>query len=91
MKLTREEMETIITFNEIDGAADIETFNSRIKRDIVKAAENYPQDVTVHDNGDGSIRAILPKKRVKIRAPQKLTEERRAQMAESARKNLLNN
>ena len=82
MKLTREEMETIITFNEIDGAADIETFNSRIKRDIAKAAENYPQDVTIHDNGDGSIRAILPKKWVKIRAPRVLTDEQRAEIAE---------
>ena len=87
--LTREEKETILTFNEeVNGLADVETFNGRMIRDIRKAAEMYPNDVQITDNGDGSIRATFPKKWVKIRAPRILTDEQRAEMAEKARKNL---
>ena len=82
MKLTREEMETIATFNEADTTADVETFSSRLIRDIHKAADMYPDDVTIIDNGDGSIRAIFPKKWIKVRAPRILTDEQRAEIAE---------
>lgn len=82
MRITREEQETICTFNELDKAADIETLNARLIRDIRRAAEAYPEDVQVTEGADGAVRAIFPKKRLKIRMPRVMTEEQRAEIAE---------
>ena len=86
MKLTAEEKETIISFNEAEKTADVEAFNSRTIREIRKAAEMYPDEVTITENSDGSIRAVFPRKWVKIRAPRLLTDEQRAEMSERGKK-----
>lgn len=86
MKLTAEEKETIISFNEAEKTADVEAFNSRTIREIRKAAEMYPDEISITENSDGSIRAVFPRKWVKIRAPRILTDEQRAVMSERGKK-----
>lgn len=86
MKLTAEEKETIISFNEAEKTADVEAFNSRTIREIRKAAEMYPDEVTIIENSDGSIRAVFPRKWVKIRAPRILSDAQRAVIEKNAEK-----
>jgi len=80
--LTAQEKETIITLNEADKTADIEVFNARLMREIRKAVEAYPDEVTIKEGSDGSFRVTLPRKWIKIRAPRVLTDEQRAAMIE---------
>ena len=86
MKLTVEEKETIINFNEADATADIEVFSARLMREIRKAAELYPDDVTIKESSEGAYLVTLPKKWIKIRAPMKLSDEQRARLAENAKR-----
>lgn len=86
MKLTAEEKETIISFNEAEKTADVEAFNSRTIREIRKAAEMYPDEVTITENSDGSIRAVFPRKWVKIRAPRILSDAQRAVIEKNTEK-----
>lgn len=51
-------------------------------REIRKAAEMYPDEVTITESTDGAYIASFPKKWVKIRAPRVLTDEQRAAMVE---------
>ena len=86
MKLTAEEKETIISFNEAEKTADVEAFNSRTIREIRKAAEMYPDEVTITENSDGSIRAVFPRKWVKIRAPRILSDAQKAVIEKNVEK-----
>lgn len=86
MKLTAEEKETIINFNEADATADIEVFSARLMREIRKAAELYPDDVTIKESTEGAYLVTLPKKWIKIRAPRILTDEQRAEIAQRFKK-----
>lgn len=86
MKLTAEEKETIISFNEADGTADIEVFSARILREIRKAAEMYPDEVTIKESSEGAYLVTLPKKWIKVRAPRVLTDEQRAEIAQRFKK-----
>ena len=87
MKLTREELETVISFNELpDCMADIETPNGRMIRMLEKARAEYPDEVVyLGRSAEGFERYQVPKKWIKIRAPRKLTEEQRAAIAEKLR------
>ena len=84
MKLTREELETVISFNELpDCMADIETPNGRMIRMLEKARAEYPDEVVyLGRSAEGFERYQVPKKWVKIRAPQKISEERKERMRE---------
>ena len=86
MKLTAEKKETIISFNEAEKTADVEAFNSRTIREIRKAAEMYPDEVTITENSDGSIRAVFPRKWVKIRAPRILSDAQKAVIEKNVEK-----
>ena len=86
MRLTAEEKETIINFNEADATADIEVFSARLMREIRKAAELYPDDVTIKESSEGAYLVTLPKKWIKIRAPRILTDEQHAEIAQRFKK-----
>lgn len=86
MRLTAEEKETIINFNEADATADIEVFSARLMREIRKAAELYPDDVTIKESSEGEYLVTLPKKWIKIRAPRILTDEQHAEIAQRFKK-----
>lgn len=85
MKLTSEEKETIIVFNECDKTADIETFNKSLIKQAQKAKEMYPEQVVIKPIDEEICTITLPKKWIKIRAPRIITDEQRAILAERAR------
>lgn len=80
-KLTLQERETVILFNEADGTAAIETFNARILRQLRKVAG--AEGVTVEDDQPGYGAYIIPKGMIRIQAPPKreLTEEQKKELA----------
>jgi len=87
MKLTREELETVIKFNETsDCKADIETPNGHMISMIEKARAEYPDEVVyLGRTEEGFERYHIPQKWVRIRAPKKISEERREQLRELSR------
>lgn len=82
MNLTNEERETIINFNErADSRADVETPCPRLKRQLAKCREDYPNDVEyLGTDAEGFDRYRVPKKWIKIRPPRILTEEQKQEI-----------
>lgn len=85
--MTREELETIVSFNETPELADIETPNATLKKKLAQYLEEYPDDMKFLGSQGEFDRYLIPKKWVKIRPPRKMTEEQRAAAIERARIN----
>ena len=83
MNLSNLERETIILFNEAEGAAQIETFNPRLLRQLRKVATCEGVSCTADEKGYGVF--TVPKTMIKIHAPLKLNDEQRRARAELAR------
>ena len=83
-KLSRYEQETIILFNEEESTARIETFNSRIIREVEKAQKNCPE-IICEERREGYGCYILPKKLIKIHTPRIISEEEKAMRTEIVR------
>ena len=80
MNLSRLEQETIITFNEAESFAEVYTHNGRLKRRLAELLEKRPEDVEYRGEDCGSERYRVPKKWIRIQAPNRiknLTEEER--------------
>ena len=74
MKLSRIEQETIINFNEAEGAASIYTHNTALKERLLGLCQSYPEQVRqTADNGRGGLTFELPKKWVKVTPPRILS------------------
>lgn len=81
--LTKEELETIIIFNEKDDTAKVETPNKKLKNKLEALHKAHPDKVKLESSDDyGFINCVLPKKWVKIAAPRVMSEEQRAIAAE---------
>ena len=85
--MMREELETIISFNETPELADIETPNATLKTKLAQYLEEYPDDIKLVSSNGEFDRYLIPKKWVKIRPPRKMTEEQRAAAIERAKIN----
>lgn len=72
MKLTSEEKETIIIFNEADDTATVETFQGKIIRRMEKEGVK-----PVRESPEGAKRYIVPKKWIKVTPPKKVSDEQR--------------
>lgn len=81
-QLTRQEQETIITFNKEDELAEIFTYDYKWIRHLEQKLGIKPN----HDNGFGGRSYEIPKKRIGLpkatRAKKILTEEQRQKIAE---------
>lgn len=90
-RLTRYEQETIINFNEGEDTASVYTHNKTLRRKLEQLAQERPGECrlfkTCHDGQ--AVEYYIPKKWLKIRPAQILSDERRAELAENARKRLL--
>ncbi len=88
MNLTRYEQETIINFNEAETTASIYTYNGTLRRRLEQLAKDRPEDCRfVKSSHDGkAVEYIIPKKWLRVNPGPVLTAERRAEMAEAARK-----
>lgn len=85
--MTKEELETIINFNETPELADIETPNQTLKRKLAEYAKEYPDQVKFLGSVDEFDRYLVPKKWIKVKPPRKMTEEQRAAAIERAKIN----
>lgn len=85
MQLTREEMETIICFNEGGASATVGTYNKRLINSIKKNVDNGTSLIRSEDDGYHVFE--VPKSWVKVKPPAKrnLTDEQRAAAAERMR------
>ena len=85
--MTREELETIVSFNETPELADIETPNATLKKKLAEYLKEYPEDMKFLGSSGEFDRYLIPKKWVKIKPPRKMTEEQRAAAVERAKIN----
>ena len=83
-KLTMQERETVILFNEADGTAEIETFNPRLLRQLRKVSTS--DGVICEEERPGYGAYIIPKTMIKIQAPRTISEELRAEYIKRAKK-----
>ena len=81
VKLTREEMETHVYWDEeTDCIATIATFNGRLKKKIKASAEQFPDEVqVVSEDPYGELVAKLPKNLISfnIKTPKKYKNTRK--------------
>lgn len=81
MKLSKLEKETIIIFNEADGIARVDTFNTRVKKSLLDYKRKFP-DLYKHicDTKEGSTSYEIPKESVRIVQKRKVSSERKKQL-----------
>lgn len=79
MRLTNEEKETGINFNEADPEACIYTHNAILKRQLLELCRSHPKQVRLTAvNAWGGLTFELPKKWLKVSPPRVLTPAQRA-------------
>ena len=76
------ERETVINFCDAEKKASYYTRNRSRMQELRNLAAEYPDDVKLTVDMEDCVEAELPKKWVKLRAPVKMSEERRAIMVE---------
>lgn len=92
-RLTKEEMETIIRFDETNAPSEIFTFNSTLKRKLHSLCEKHP-DQFLYDkersekNGSGGEFFRVPKRYIKVASPRVLSDDQKQKKREQARRNL---
>lgn len=88
MKITLEERETNLYFNEVDKVARILSYNARLNRRLKELAEKRPEEVKpiteYFDDENGAICYEFPSAWLKINPTRisNMTEEERAERAE---------
>lgn len=87
MKLTKIELETQINFNEEENQASIETANRALIHRLDKLCEKRPE-ITVVRETENFKTYNCPKKWVKVVAPRLLSEKKRSELSERAKRNL---
>ena len=80
MKLSREEQETIINYDESSGEASVYTHSGKLIRQLVKLAAERPQECRlVREFHDGAASEYaIPKNWIRIRPPRTATAAQRA-------------
>lgn len=74
-KLTREEQETIIIFNEAEQSAEISTFNGALIRRLTQLCKDRPSECTGDEpDADGEVKFVVPKKWIKVN-PKRISSE----------------
>ncbi len=88
MKLSKEERETIICYNEAEQTASVYTHNRALRRKLEQLAQERPTECRLEKiSCDGqAVDYIVPKQWVKVNAGRQLTEGQRAALVERGRK-----
>ena len=87
MTLTNQERETIITFNEADDYAVVDTCNKAWINKLDKLVSCNPKIIGDRTDEFGK-RYIMPKSWIKVRAPREISEQERAVLKQRAIENL---
>lgn len=81
-KLTRQEQETIIVFNEAELEATLEVYNNSMKRKLESLCNQYPESFKkLSDRPSGSAVFLIPKKYIRIGSPRSVSDEQREAMS----------
>ena len=84
--LTREETETNINYNDAEDMAQVYTCNKALIRRIEKMMQNT--STIIEERRDECSRTyLIPKKYIKVQIPRFLTEEKRKELSERAKRN----
>lgn len=87
MALTREEMETHLYLNELkDCRVSICTFNNKLKKKIMAAAEQFDDVVIERETSDGEMVASFPKKLLSLNIKTAKSVSRNRHMTEEQKK-----
>lgn len=91
MKLTNNELETIINFNEGESIASVYTHNKPMRRRLEQLAKTHPDECCLYQTCHGGQAAeySVPKNWIRINPPRTaapLTEEQRQQRREQLAK-----
>ena len=78
MKLSKQEKETIILWNEAESTAEIYTYNPALQVQLTKLCAKYPEVRMTAENGCGGLTFELPKRWLRIVPPRILTPAQRA-------------
>ncbi len=74
-RLSKEERETHIWFNEAEQMAEVYTINSRIKRKLKELSETYPDRVKfINEDKYGFVRYLVDKTLISIRKPMDIAD-----------------
>lgn len=84
MKLTPQEQETILLYNNGDKEAEIYTYDPKLIRKIEQAANRRPDlyRITRRDS-DGAVTCVFPKRWLTLQLREPISEERRQALSES--------
>ena len=74
---SRYEQETIILFNEEQKTATVETYNMKMKNKLLQMAKEKPDQVTIKLDDGQRVKAIIPKKWIRVSSPKIMSEEQR--------------
>ena len=90
-KLTKNEKETIVLFNEGEDTAHIQTYNAGLRKRLETFSKKHP-DLCQLDKtyGQGGMSYTLDKSRLSIRLQPPYSEERRRKASENAKQNGFN-
>ena len=88
-RVSKEERETIIRFDETDGPVVIYTFNADLKKRLKSFAKKHPELCTMskEDRDFGSMTYELEKTRLQIRLTAPYSDERRSSVGEIGKRN----
>jgi len=82
-KLSNTEKETIISFDEASGTADINTYNKSLIRKLDRLCSTRPDEVKCTDtNRFGGKDYTVPKKWIKVNASRILDEEAKQKLSD---------
>lgn len=81
-KITRQEQENIIIFNEAELEAILEIYNNSMKRKLESLCSQYPESFKkLSDRPSGSAVFLIPKKYIRIGSPRSVSDEQREAMS----------
>lgn len=83
MKLTLEEMETIIRWDRANPEAIVYTFEPSLKRKLKDLASQFPDKVKLICEDNGSTEYRLPKSLISVRKPRTISDEERERLKAS--------
>lgn len=75
MRVSRQEQETIITFNEAESTAEVYTHNRALIKKLDLLCGAYPYAFSVKLFDENSKTYIIPKNLISIRKPTKISDE----------------
>ena len=87
-KLTKEEKESIVNFNEGEDVASIYTYNAGLKKRLAAFSKKYPDLCRLErTHPQGGVSYLLDKSRLSIRLLPPYSEKRREKMSEKGKQN----